>query len=83
MTDKQDIENEHKRLKIQQYFFEIVGTSEHINIPKLEAVVRKEFKCNDDRFVRTQIELLQTEGRIKIQNNAKVWIKLPTSKTGK
>ena len=66
-----------KRLKLQRYFWEIVGTAEHINIPKLEDAIRKEFGCSDDRAIRAQIRLMQTEGRIKVQNNVKVWINQP------
>jgi hypothetical protein len=32
-----------KREHIQQHFWSIVGSAEHINIPKLEDAIRKEF----------------------------------------
>ena len=77
--NKNDDEAFRKRLKIQQYFWEIVGSSEHINLPKLEDAIVKEFHFQpNDRAVQHQINLMQTEGRIRIQSNAKVWIKKPT-----
>ena len=66
-----------KREKIQRYFWNMVGSAEHINLPKLEDALRKEFNTADDRVVQLQIRLMQTEARIKIQNKAKVWIKQP------
>jgi len=54
-----------------------VGSVEHINIPKLEDALKKEFPLVDGRFIKAQIPLMQTEKRIKIQSNAKVWIKQP------
>jgi hypothetical protein len=66
-----------KREKIQRHFWNIVGSVEHINIPKLEDTIRKEFCCNEDRFVQIQINLMQTEGKIRVENRVKVWIKQP------
>ena len=68
-----------RRLKIQAYFWSIVGAVEHINLPKLEDALRKEFNTSDDRCIDFQIKLMQNEGRIRIQNNSKVWIKQPSS----
>ncbi len=72
-----EIEYQKKRQKIQVHFWDIVGAVEHISLPKLEDVVKKEFNCEDDRFVHTQIKLMQTEGRIRLQSNVKVWIRQP------
>jgi hypothetical protein len=66
-----------KRLKIQQHFWNIVGSIEHINIPKLQDAIRKEFHTQDSRLIDTQIMLMQTEGKIKVQAKNKVWIKQP------
>ncbi len=66
-----------KRLKLQVYFWNVVGSVEHINVPKLEYAIRKEFHTTDDRVIQAQVRLMQTEGRIRIQNSAKVWIKQP------
>jgi len=66
-----------KREQIQIRFWNEVGAIEHVNLPKLEAAIRKEFNCEDDRFVDEQVRLMQTEGRIRIQNRSKVWIKRP------
>ena len=71
------LENQKKRAKVQTYFWNIVGSVEHINIPKLEDALKKEFPLVDGRFIKAQIPLMQTEKRIKIQSNAKVWIKQP------
>lgn len=64
-----------KRQKIQTYFWSIVGSVEHINVPKLEDAIRREFRNTDGRFIEAQIRLMQTEGRIKVQETSKVWIK--------
>ncbi len=66
-----------KRLKIQEHFWNIVGSVEHINLPKLEDAIKKEFNTTDDRVIQTQILLMQTEAKIKIQRVNKVWIKQP------
>jgi hypothetical protein len=48
-------------------------------LPKLEDALKKEFNTTDDRIIQAQIRLMQTEARIKIQDNAKVWIKQPNA----
>ncbi len=68
-----------KRQKIQTYFWGIVGSTEHINIPKLEDALRKEFHTTNDRLIDQQIKLMQTEGRIRVQETVKVWIKQPST----
>lgn len=70
-----DLDAQKKRQNIQAYFWNIVGAVEHISLPKLEDAVKKEFNCSDDRFVQMQIRLMQTESRIRVQSNVKVWIK--------
>jgi hypothetical protein len=77
MTKRSDLEAEKKRQKLQAYFWGIVGSVEHINVPKLEDALRKEFPNQNDRFIQLQIRLMQTECRIKVQSNVKVWIKRP------
>jgi hypothetical protein len=74
---KADSAAERKRQKIQIHFYNIVGIVEHINIPKLEDAIQKEFHTTNKRQIDLQVRLMQTEGRIKIQENAKVWIKQP------
>ncbi len=74
-----DGEAQKKREKIQAHFWKIVGSVEHINIPKLEDAVKKEFNTTDDRFVQMQIRLMQTESRVRVQSKVKVWIKQPNS----
>lgn len=66
-----------KRERIQDHFWNEVGSFEHISLPKLEDAIRKEFRCEDDRSIQAQIELMQTEARIRIESKAKVWIKKP------
>jgi len=73
----QDLEAQKKRVRVQAYFWNIVGSVEHINIPKLEDALRKEFHSTDDRLIEAQIRLMQTEKRIRVQSNVKVWIKQP------
>jgi len=68
-----------KREKVQIYFWNIAGEAEHINLPKLKDAIKKEFQTSDDRVIQTQIRLMQTEGRIKVQTKSKVWIKKPNT----
>jgi hypothetical protein len=79
MAKTSDIEAQRKRQNIQVYFWNSVGSVEHINIPKLEDAIRKEFNTTDDRFIQMQIQLMQTESRIRVQGNVKVWIKQPST----
>lgn len=79
MAKCSNLDAQKKREKIQVHFWNIVGAVEHINVPKLEFVVKKEFNSTDDRFVQTQIKLMQTESRIRVQSNVKVWIKQPNA----
>jgi hypothetical protein len=72
-----DLEARRKREKIQQNFWSIVGAIEHINLPKLEDAIKKEFATSDDRLIQAQVKLMQTESRVRVQNKAKVWIKQP------
>jgi hypothetical protein len=77
MTKPSEPEDLKKREEIQNHFWNEVGSVEHISLPKLKDAVRKEFKCKDDRAIQVQIELMQTEARIKIESKVKVWIKPP------
>ena len=77
LSTNSDKEVQKKRENIQIHFWNQVGSIEHISFPKLEDAVKKEFNCKDDRFIQTQIKLMQTEARIRIQTNVKVWIKQP------
>ncbi len=77
MTKESDMEARKKRMKIQAKFWSQVGAIEHINLPKLQDAVRKEFNTADDRFVEAQVRLMQTEGRVRVQDKVKVWIKQP------
>jgi hypothetical protein len=79
MAKHSDVEAEKKREKIQAHFYSIVGSVEHISIPKLEDAIRKEFNCKDDRFIQAQIRLMQTEAKIRVQSNVKVWLKQPNT----
>ena len=72
-----NLETQKGRQNVQIHFWNIVGAAEHINLPKLEDAIKKEFSCSDDRFVEAQIRLMQTEGRIRVQSNVKVRIKHP------
>jgi hypothetical protein len=77
MASDPDEKAQKKRLKVQIYFWNIVGSVEHINIPKLEDALKKEFHNSEDRFVEYQIRLMQAERRIKVQGNEKVWVNQP------
>jgi hypothetical protein len=82
MPKNSEVEDKKKREKIQIHFWNIVGAVEHINVPKLEDAIRKEFKTDDDRLVQAQIELMQTEAKIRVQRKNKVWIKEPKTNSG-
>ncbi len=62
---------------IQSNFWNEVGSAEHISLPRLKDSIRKQFNFEDDRLVKTQIDLMQSEQRIRIESNVKVWIKRP------
>jgi hypothetical protein len=79
MVKNLDSEAQKKREKIQRHFWDIVGSLEHINIPKLEDALRKEFRSSNDRLIEAQIRLMETEGRIKVQGQKKVWLKQPST----
>jgi len=72
-----DLEAQKRKQRAEIYFWNIVGLGEHINLAKLEDAIKKELHCSDDRFVEAQIRLMQSEGRIRVQSNVKVWIKQP------
>ena len=57
-----DLEAQKKRQKIQAHFWGIVDAVEHINVPKLEDAIRKEFHTTDDRLIQAQVGLMQTKG---------------------
>ena len=78
MDKNSDVQAQKKRERVQRYFWNIVGAVEHINLPKLEDAIKKEFNTANDRFVESQIKLMQFEGRVKVQCNVKVWIKQPS-----
>jgi CelD/BcsL family acetyltransferase involved in cellulose biosynthesis len=77
MTKHAKPEDRKKRDKIQRRFWNEVGAVEHISLPKLKNALANEFKCKDDRLIQAQIDLMQTEARIKIESRVKVWIKKP------
>ena len=79
MTAHSEKEALKKREKIQNRFWNQVGSVEHISLPKLEAAIKKEFNSTDDRFIQAQIKLMQTEARIRVQSRVKVWIKQPNT----
>ena len=66
-----------RREKIQNYFWNEVGAVEHISLPKLKDAIKKQFNNENNRFVQEQIGLMQTESRIRVESNVKVWIKRP------
>ena len=79
MTKHAEPEDRKKRERIQRHFWNEVGSVEHISLPKLKNALENEFKTKNDRVIQPQIELMQTEARIKIESKVKVWIKRPRS----
>jgi coproporphyrinogen III oxidase-like Fe-S oxidoreductase len=79
MNQHSETEALKKREKIQNHFWNQVGSDEHVSLPMLEDAIRKEFDCKDDRFIQAQIRLMQTEARIRVESRVKVWIKQPNA----
>ena len=79
MSKHIDTEAFKKREKIQVHFWNQVGSVEHISLPMLEDAIRKEFNRRDDRFIQAQINLMQTEAKIRVESRVKVWIKQPNN----
>jgi hypothetical protein len=77
MAKHPDEESLKKREKIQNHFWNQVGSKEHISVPMLEDAIKKEFNYKDDRYIKSQINLMQTEARIRVESRSKVWIKQP------
>ena len=77
MTKHSELNDLKKREKIQNHFWNQVGSNEHISLPMLEDAIKKEFNYEDDRFIQSQINLMQTEARIRVESRVKVWIKQP------
>lgn len=77
MAKDKDAEAQRRREKIQAQFWSQVGSAEHINVPKLEDAVRREFCTVDERFVQSQVRLMQSEGRVRVQEKSKVWVNQP------
>jgi len=79
MTKRSELEDLKKREKIHVRFWNEVGSVEHISLPKLKDAVEKEFGSRNDRAVHAQIDLMQTEQRIRIESRVKVWIRQPNT----
>jgi len=77
MTKHEKPRDLEKRDEIQRRFWSEVGAVEHISLPRLENAIKREFKYNDDRLIQAQIDLMQTEARIRIESRVKVWIRKP------
>jgi hypothetical protein len=77
MAKHSDLEALRKREKIQNHFWSQVGSNEHISLPMLEDAIKREFNSEDDRSIQSQINLMQTEARIRVESRVKVWIKQP------
>jgi cell division inhibitor SulA len=69
-----------KRETIQNHFWNQVGSEEHISLPMLENAIKKEFNYEDDRPIKAQVHLMQTEARIRVESRVKVWIRPPYKK---
>jgi hypothetical protein len=74
-----DLEEKKKRESVQRLFWNQVGAVEHVNVPKLEDAIRKQFGTQDKRLIQKQVNLMQSEGRIIVQNKFKVWVNQPES----
>ena len=79
MNQHSEIEALKKREKIQNHFWNQVGSDEHISLPMLKNAIKKEFNYKDDRSIQAQVKLMQTEARIRVESRVKVWIKQPNA----
>jgi len=79
MARHSDGEALRKREKIQNHFWSQVGSKEHISLPMLEDAIKKEFNYKEDKFIQSQINLMQNEARIRVESKVKVWIKQPNT----
>jgi hypothetical protein len=79
MTRNSETEDFKKRERVQRHFWNEVGAVDHISLPRLKNALTREFKPSDDRFVQVQLELMQTEARIRVESRVKVWIRKPES----
>jgi hypothetical protein len=77
LTEHSELDDQKKREKIQNHFWNQVGAKEHISLPMLEDAIKKEFNYKDDRSIQSQINLMRTEARIRVESRVKVWIKQP------
>ena len=77
MNNHMKPEDLQKRDRIQEHFWKEVGAVEHISLPRLKNAIKREFKYGDDRLIQAQIDLLQTEKKIRVESRVKVWIKKP------
>jgi hypothetical protein len=77
MAKHPDSESLKKREKIQNHFWNKVGSKEHISLPMLEHAIKIEFNYDNDRSIRAQVNLMQTEARIRMESRVKVWINQP------
>jgi hypothetical protein len=77
MNKRTKPEDLQKRDRIQEEFWKEVGAVEHISLPRLKNAIKREFKYGDDRLIQAQIDLMQTEKKIKVESRVKVWIKKP------
>jgi hypothetical protein len=53
MVKQVHVEAQNKRVNVQHFFWNQVGAVEHLNLPKLEAALRKEFKNASGRFIES------------------------------
>jgi hypothetical protein len=79
MNQHSETEALKKREKIQNHFWNQVGSDEHISLPMLKNAIKKEFNYKDDRSIQAQVKLMQTEARIRVESRVKVWIKQPNA----
>jgi hypothetical protein len=77
MAKHSDSKSLKKRETIQNHFWNQVGSKEHISLPMLENAIKKEFNYEDARSIKTQVNLMQTEARIRVESRVKVWIRQP------
>jgi hypothetical protein len=71
MNQHSETEALKKREKIQNHFWNQVGSDEHISLPMLEDAIKKEFNYKDDRSIQAQVKLMQTEARIEWKAGSK------------
>lgn len=77
MPQSSALEDRKRREKIHRVCWEHVGAAGFISLPMLKGAISDEFGDAANRFILTQMKLMQAERRIRIDVKFQVWVKEP------